>query len=259
MEEVTRRGDFIVGTLRKQEQIDAFSREFAGKASFVVMDLNKPEQIQAGVAKALKDHGRIDVLVNNAAYGLLGAVEEASDTEARHQMETNYFGQLAVMRAVLPSMRAQGSGYLVQISSVAGLLSSPGLGHYNASKFALEGISEALAREVNPLGIKVMIVEPGPFRTLWAGPSSKKVARKIPDYGSTAHTRVHDIQDSSGHQPGDPIKGVRLILKAMESANSPLRLPLGASAIERIEAKMQRFSQELAAWKKESLETAFTP
>lgn len=254
---VVKAGDIVIGTLRKPIQCEELNRLYPGKASGILMDVNDSRQIASGVELALKQYGRIDVLVNNAGYGLFGAVEEASEQEARDQMETNFFGALALTRAVLPGMREARRGHIVQISSVAGFRSTPGLGIYNASKFALEGFSEALESEVAPLGIKVLIVEPGPFRTNWAGSGSKDVAHKINDYRDSARLTAQMIHGYDGSQPGDPDKAARLIVDAVNSPNPPLRLPLGKVAIDRIREKISMLEQEIQVWEKQSIATAF--
>ncbi len=251
-------GDYVVGSLRKDEQVAEFNKKYADKASAVKLDVTKTETLESIISKIIAEHKTIDVLVNNAGYGLFGAVEEISLAQARAQMETNFFGALALTQAVLPFMRAQKSGSIVQISSVAGFCSLAGLGIYNASKYALEGFSEALSQEVAPLGIKVLIVEPGPFRTHWAGGSSQTAEKLIADYAPTAHAMYNQIKGYSGKQPGDPQKGAELIIKAVKHPNPPLRLPLGQVAIERIRAKMGGFQKEIAAWEAESVATSIT-
>jgi NAD(P)-dependent dehydrogenase (short-subunit alcohol dehydrogenase family) len=188
---------------------------------------------------------------------LFGAVEEASEREARDQMETNFFGPLALTQAVLPHMRKQRCGHIVQISSVAGFRGVQGLGLYNASKFALEGMSEALAQEVTPLGIKVIIVEPGPFRTNWAGKGAKDVATHIEDYAQTAQATAKMIHGYSGNQPGDPEKAAALIVEMVNQPNPPLRLPLGQIAIDGMRAKIKMVEKDIEACEKASVKTAF--
>jgi NAD(P)-dependent dehydrogenase (short-subunit alcohol dehydrogenase family) len=257
VEQALAAGDFVVGTVRKAEQLQAFQERYPDRAQAVLMDVNDHAQVAKAVQEIVQRHGRIDVLVNNAGYGLFGAIEEVSMAEARAQMETNFFGALAVTQAVLPIMRAQKSGRIVQISSMAGLRSGPGYGIYNASKHALEGFSEALALEVEPLGIKVILVEPGPFRTHWAGGSSQTAAVSIADYAPTAHARINQIQGYSGNQPGDPAKGAQLIVQVVGTANPPLRLPLGQIAIEQIRNKMAQVLADLKVYEAESIATAF--
>ncbi len=250
-------GDVVVGSVREAEQGEAFVQAMGGSASFVVMDVTNAAQREAAVAEVLSKQGRIDVLVNNAGYGFFGAVEEASDAEARHQMEVNFFGALALTQLVLPAMRAQKSGHVVQISSIAGISGTQGLGLYNASKFALEGFSEALAQEAAPLGIKVTLVEPGPFRTEWAGGSSVRSAKQIAAYAPTAHETYNVINGYSGKQPGDPDKGAKLIVEAVKSANPPLHLPLGKMAVDRMRSKLASLGREVDVWEAKSVATAF--
>ncbi len=256
-EEIISRGDLVVGTMRKAADIEAFNHTYSGKAFAIKMDVNDRAQIEAGINETLSKYQKIDVLVNNAGYGLFGAIEEINEQESRNQMETNFFGPLFLTQAVLPVMRQARKGCIVQISSVAGFVSTPALGLYNASKFALEGFSEALAREVTPLGIKVLIVEPGPFRTQWAGTSSKDCAKKIDDYTETAHTTANMIHGYSGKQPGDPLKAARLIIDVVNGNDSPLRLPLGQIAIERIRNKIASLQKEIDNWEDKSIATAF--
>jgi NAD(P)-dependent dehydrogenase (short-subunit alcohol dehydrogenase family) len=197
------------------------------------------------------------VLVNNAGFGFLGAVEEATITDYREVMETNFFGALQVTQAVLPFMRKQGSGHIIQMSSAAGFRSTAGFGVYNASKFALEGMSEALALEVAPLGIKVIIVEPGPFRTNFAGSSIKTASNEIPDYDATARIFKNNILGYAGQQEGDPIKAAQVILQVVQSDNPPLRLPLGSTAITAVRNKLQQVEQDLNSWEQIAAHTSF--
>ena len=247
-EAVAARGDIAIGTLRQEAQLAAFDALAPGRTFGVRLDVNDHPQVDAVVGGVVARHGRIDVLVNNAGYGLLGAVEECSDAEARAQMETNLFGALATTRAVLPHMRRQESGHLLQISSIAGLSAAPGLGLYNASKFALEGFSEALSKELAPLGIRVTLIEPGPFRTKWAGESIKRARAVIPDYALTAGAIEQRIRDLSGNQPGDPDLAAQAMIKIVESANPPLRLLLGRIAITGFRMKLDAVRKELDTW-----------
>ena len=251
-------GNTVIGTVRKEEQIEAFSALVPGKTYGVLLDVNEHAQVKGVVDAAILKFGRIDVLVNNAGYGLFGAVEEVSIAEARQQMETNFFGALAVTQAILPIMRQQKSGHIVQISSQAGFRSAPGLGIYNASKFALEGFSEALALEVAPLNIKVTIVEPGPFRTSWAGDSSKRAENIIDDYSGTAGKLISTINGYSGNQPNDPEKGAKIILEVINSENPPLRLPLGPEAHEAVKGKLKSVTEDIGVWESRAIKTAFT-
>lgn len=256
-ERAIKEGNFVVGTLRKQAQIDEFNAKYKGKAVAIRMDVTHMAEIEEGVRRVIAEYSRIDVLVNNAGYGLFGAIEEVSGSEARDQMDTNFFGPLALTQAVLPHMRKQRSGHIVQISSVAGFRATPGLGLYNASKFALEGMSEALSQEVASLGIKVTIVEPGPFRTNWAGGSSKDARNHIADYAKTAQATAKTIHGYSGNQPGDPMKAAELIVFTINLPNPPLRLPLGQLAIDGMRAKIKLVEKDIAECEKASVKTAF--
>ncbi len=250
-------GDIVFGTLRKPDQIDAFNDLVHGKTFGIQLDVNKHDQIGPVITHILDQFGRIDVLVNNAGYGLFGAVEEVGMGEAREQMETNFFGALAVTQAVLPVMRNQRSGHILQISSMAGISSNPGLGLYNASKFALEGFTEALALETKDLNIKVTLVEPGPFRTDWAGNSAVRSAKIIPDYDSIAGERIRTINGISGKQPGDPAKAANAIITIVNSGKPPLRLALGKIAVEVIGNKIKLLEKELREWEELSANTDF--
>lgn len=255
--EVALSGDVVIGTLRKQEQIADFDSLVPEKTFGVLLDVNQHMQFKRVLNTTTLNFGPIDILVNNAGYGLFGAIEELNMEEARQQMETNFFGALALTQAVLPLMREQKSGHIIQISSMAGFRSLAGMGLYNASKFALEGFSEALALETKHLNIKVTIVEPGPFRTNWAGDSSVRSEKVIEDYSETVGNRISRIQAYSGNQPGDPAKAARAIIKVTNSDNPPLRLPLGSVAIEAIRSKLKSVEKEINEWEKVAADTSF--
>jgi NAD(P)-dependent dehydrogenase (short-subunit alcohol dehydrogenase family) len=223
------------------------------------LDVTSEDEAHAAAAQAVKAFGRIDILINNAGYGLLGAVEEASATETARLFGTNVFGLLGVTRAVLPHMRRQRSGHIVNISSVGGYTGYPGWGVYGATKFAVEGISEALAAEVAPLGIKVTVVEPGFFRTDFLDESSlSRTAQQIEDYhASVGKTRA--LADNFNHgQRGDPRKLAGAMLRLVNAESPPLRLPLGSDTVERIEAKHAFVTKELAEWREVATSTDFT-
>jgi len=248
---VLRHGRRLVATARDPATL----AEFAGHGDTLVaaLDVTVPAMIDAVVRQAEARFGAVDVLVNNAGYGYMAAVEEGEDAEIRAMFETNVFGLAALTRAVLPGMRARRRGHVVNISSMGGLIGSAGVGYYNATKFAVEGLSEALAREGAPLGIKVTVVEPGPFRTDWAGRSLRTPAAAIADYAATAGARRATIQSYSGSQPGDPVRAAEAIIGAVESAEPPLHLLLGRPAYEQVKAKLQAFADDLETWREVSL------
>lgn len=221
------------------------------------LDVTNPKEIQDAIESALNTYDRIDVLVNNAGYPAMGAIEELSDEDIRRQFETNFFGVLNVTRAVLPTMRQQRSGHILNISSLAGVVSFGGLGIYSATKFAIEGASEALGQEVKPLGINVTLIEPGSFRTDGAGSSMVTPKHPITDYAETSGKMIDAMQASNGKQAGDPAKAAAAMIQVVESDNPPLRLALGEEAVNGITQKLDSMKAELAAWKSVSLSTAF--
>jgi len=241
------RGYRVVVTARDAAKVRDIVEAYPDTALALSLDVEKGDQIEAAAAAAHKKFGRIDVLVNNAGYGYLAAIEEGDDADIRAMFEANVFGLAHMTRAVLPHMRAQGSGHIVNISSMGGVVGGPGVGYYNATKFAVEGLSEALSKEAAPLGIKVLIVEPGPFRTDWAGRSLKTPKHPIEAYAATAHARREAIRGYSGNQPGDPVRGAEAIIKTVESANPPLRLVLGAPALGLIRTKLDEMRKEIDA------------
>jgi NAD(P)-dependent dehydrogenase (short-subunit alcohol dehydrogenase family) len=241
------RGRRVVATARDQTKIADLVAGHEGTGLALKLDVDKEADIEAAVKAARDRFGRIDVLVNNAGYGYLAAVEEGDDADVRAMFETNFFGLAAITRAVLPIMRAQKSGAIVNISSIGGFIGFPGSGYYAATKFAVEGLSEALSKEVGPLGIKVIIVEPGPFRTDWAGRSLKTPKKPIDAYAETAIARRRQIQGVSGSQAGDPVRACEAIIAAVEQEHAPLRLPLGAVAYEAMGAEIEALRKEYAA------------
>ncbi|KAF0167105.1 MAG: short-chain dehydrogenase/reductase SDR [Rhodocyclaceae bacterium] len=246
-----KRGNSVVVTARNPATLDEFAAH--PNALVAALDVTVPQQIADVVAQAEKRFGRIDVLVNNAGYGYLSALEEGEDDEVRAMFETNVFGLANMSRAVLPGMRARRHGHIVNVSSVGGLIGFPGIGYYNATKFAVEGLSEALAKETAPLGIKVTIVEPGPFRTDWAGRSLKVPKNAIADYAKLAGARREAVQRYSGTQQGDPVRGAEAIIQAVESPEPPLHLILGKPAYDLTAAKLKDFTAEMEKWREVSL------
>ena len=235
--------------------------EFAGNPLALVcaLDVTDAAQIERATRETIARFGQIDVLVNNAGYGYLSAVEEGEDEEVRAMFEVNVFGLANMTKSVLPHMRARRAGAIVNISSQGGIIGFPGIGYYNATKFAVEGLTEALAKECAGLGIKVMAVEPGPFRTDWAGRSLKTPKDPIADYAETAGTRRSGIQGYSGRQPGDPVRAAEAIIEAVQAPNPPMHLVLGRLAYEGIGAKLKEFGRELEQWKELTLGADFPP
>ena len=211
------------------------------------LDVTQPDQAAAAVQATLDRFGRIDVLVNNAGIGYLAAVEESEEPEVRKMFEVNVFGTGRMIWAVLPGMRKQGAGCIVNLSSLAGLRGAPALGYYNATKFAVEGLSAALRLEVEPLGIRVMVVEPSGFRTDWAGRSANESKNQIDDYKATAGKVRAAVRASSGKQPGDPVRAAKAIIEAVTSGNPPHHLLLGNDAFEGAMARLEHLRNDFAA------------
>ena len=250
---VLERGWRAVVTARKPEQVMDLVEAHEDRALALALDVTKPAQIEAAAKAAQDRFGQVDVLVNNAGYGYLAAVEEGEDAEVRAMFEANFFGLAAMTRAVLPGMRARRSGCIVNISSIGGLASFPATGYYHATKYAVEGLSESLAQEVGPLGIKVVIVEPGPFRTNWAGLSIKQSAIRLPDYEPTAGARRAQTEARSGKQPGDPVRAAEAIIAAAEASEPPLHLVLGKPALEIARMKVAALGREFDKWEATTL------
>jgi NAD(P)-dependent dehydrogenase (short-subunit alcohol dehydrogenase family) len=219
-----------------------------GEALVLKLDVTDQSQIDAAIKAAEKQFGGIDVLVNNAGIGYFAAVEESEEKEVRRMFEINVFGMGRVIQAALPGMRRRRKGFIVNISSVAGLRSFPSLGYYDATKFAVEGLSEALWQEVEPLGIKVMLVEPSGFRTDWAGRSANESKKQIADYAATAGVCRSEMRADSGKQPGDPARAAKAIVEAVASLNPPHHLLLGNDAYEGATAKLEALAKEFKAW-----------
>jgi NAD(P)-dependent dehydrogenase (short-subunit alcohol dehydrogenase family) len=247
-EEVLKTGDQVVATARKLEQVSDLEQKYPGQALALPLDVTSQDQVDSVVEKALQRFGRVDVLVNNAGYGVTGAIEEVSDAELEPMYATNVFGLLRVTRAFLPQLRKQRSGHILNLSSIGGLTASPGWGLYQSTKFAVEGLSEALAQEVAPLGVHVTLIEPGPFRTDFLGRSGVEAVTRITDYSTTADNARRYRSDQHGRQPGDPLKAVQAMIQVVNSPNPPLRLLLGAGALKRVQQKIETWQKELAAW-----------
>ena len=247
-EAVLKHGHRAVVSARNPAQIQDIVAGYPHTSLAVQLDVASYGQIRLAISAAEKTFGRIDVLVNNAGYGYLAAVEEGEEQKFRDMFETNFFGLAALIRRVLPGMRERAHGHIVNISSVGGLLGNAGAGYYNASKFAVEGLSEALAKEVEPLGIRVTVVEPGQFRTDWAGRSLKQVRNPIDAYAKTSGTRRAQISGYSGRQAGDPARAAQAIIRIVESPTPPMNLVLGKDGLKRVRDKLDKFSDSLRQW-----------
>jgi NAD(P)-dependent dehydrogenase (short-subunit alcohol dehydrogenase family) len=246
--QVLARGWSAVVTARNPQQLQAIVAGHEENALALPLDVNDKDAVARAIRAAEQKFGRIDVLVNNAGYGYLAAIEEGEDDEVRAMFETNVFGVIALTKAVLPGMRAREKGHIVNFSSIGGLVSFPATGYYHATKYAVEGLSESLAQEVSPLGIKVLIVEPGPFRTDWAGRSIKQSKTRLPDYEQTAGKRRAETEARSGNQVGDPVRGAQAIIRAVEAKDAPLRLLLGKPALDLAYKKLETQKADFDAW-----------
>ena len=238
-------GDFVIGTFRNQSQVDQFNKEHEGKGKACYLNLNAIESIEPLISEIVLNYGKIDVLVNNAGVGFIGAIEEASLEEVRKVFEINFFAPLRLSQIVLSHMRREKSGHIVQISSHGGIKAFAGFGIYNASKFALEGFSEALEQEAGPLGIKVSLIEPGPFRTKFANKGLMEASHVIDDYSATAGAFRSMLKGVDGKQEGDPEKAAKAILDLVNSENPSLRLPLGKTAVKTIGMKLESVKNDL--------------
>lgn len=241
-------GHNVVVTARNTSDITDLAIGYESNALVLSLDVTKQDQITNAVQKTLERFGRIDVLVNNAGIGYFGAVEESEDEAVRKMFEINFFGLGNMTKAALPTMRKQRSGHIINISSIGGLVAFPALGYYNASKFAVDGLSESLAKEVAHLGIRVTIVAPSGFRTDWAGRSADNSKIVIDDYSESAGANKSFIRGYSGNQPGDPKRAAQAIVKAVESQEPPLRLLLGAAALKGALSKLDILKKDFDAW-----------
>lgn len=251
------RGWKTVVTARKVDELDELAKNNEESVLALSLDVTDPAAREKAVKAAQQKFGKIDVLVNNAGYGYLSAVEEGEEEQVRKLFETNFFGLVALTNLVLPGMRERKSGTIVNFSSIGGLVSFPGIGYYHATKYAVEGISDSLSQEVKPLGIHVIIVEPGPFRTDWAGSSIAESKQPIVDYEGTAGAQKKKTQDASGKQAGDPVRAGEAVIKAVESSDPPLHLVLGKPALDTAYKKLETLRQDFDAWKDVSLSADF--
>src|SRR5271156_6604379 len=247
-EEVLKTGGKVVATARNIDKVADLEKQYPKTAKALALDVTDAGQVDSVVTQAFAQFGQVDVLVNNAGYGVAGAIEEVSEAEFMPMFDTNVFGLLKVTRAFLPHLRKQRSGHILNISSIGGLIGGQGIGMYSATKFAVEGLSEALAAELAPLGIRVSIIEPGPFRTDFLGRSGVIAKTRIPDYDNTAGNMRKYFAENDGKQRGDPRRAVQAMIQVVESPNPPLRLLLGASALQRLRGKFVSWEKEIAAW-----------
>ncbi len=233
---------------RNTDDVKDIVENYPETAIALKLDVTKLDEIKTSVAQVKEKFGRVDVLVNNAGIGYFGAVEESEDDQVRRMFEINYFGLANMTTEVLPIMRAQRSGHIINIASIGGLVGFPAVGHYNGTKFAVDGLSEALAKETAPLGIKVTVICPSGFRTDWAGRSANNSAIVIDDYKETAHTNQNTIRGYSGNQAGDPVLAAKAIIKVSETENPPLHLLLGKAALMGARAKLDILKKDYDAW-----------
>ena len=250
------RGERVLATARSRERVAELEQRYPTRAVAAALDVTDPDQARAAIDAAVAAFDRVDVVVNNAGYGLFGALEELSDEQLRHQFETNVFGALNVIRAALPQLRRQRSGHIVQISSLEGVAPQlAGESAYAATKFAVEGLCEALAKEVGHLGIRTTIVEPGPVRTDFAAGATAKPP-ELDDYQASVGEALRLFEQLAGNQPNDPARVAAAIIQAVETDHPPLRLPLGSEALDAIRDKLDQRRRDLDAWEQVTRSTA---
>lgn len=250
-------GHRVIGTVRQDSDADAFAASAPGRAHPLVLDVTDFAAIPAAVAAAERRVGAIDVLVNNAGYGHEGVLEESSMDDLQRQFAANVFGPVAMMKAVLPGMRERRTGHIVNVTSMGGFITMPGISFYCGSKFALEGISEAIGTEVASFGIRVTALAPGQFRTDWAGRSMDRTPRSIADYDAVMNPLRVARQAKSGNQPGDPAKAAQALLALIEAEHPPVRLFLGDDALGLVDRKLNAMKAEIDTWTALSRSTSF--
>jgi NAD(P)-dependent dehydrogenase (short-subunit alcohol dehydrogenase family) len=255
-EAVLAHGDQLVATARTPEQLGDLLTQYGNSARAVALDVTNPEQARAAVAAAVEAFGRLDVVVNNAGYSYMAAIEDANEAELRAQIDTDLWGVINVTRAALPILHQQRSGHIVQFSSIAGRMGTAGLGAYHTAKWAVEGFSESLAREVAPLGIKVTIIEPGLFRTDFLGSSMRETPLSA-DYQRTVGQALRSWEQIAGHEPGDPAKAAQAIIAIVDERQPPLRLLLGTDAFHVARQIDQADLAESERWEQLSTSTDF--
>jgi NAD(P)-dependent dehydrogenase (short-subunit alcohol dehydrogenase family) len=254
---VLARGYRCVITARSPDSVRDLAAGREERALVLALDVTDPVQVAAAVRASEERFGRIDVLVNNAGIGYFGAIEESEDAEVRRMFEVNVFALARMTQAVLPGMRTRRGGHIVNISSIGGIRAFPAVGFYNATKFAVVGLSESLSLEVAPLGIKVTIVEPSGFRTDWAGRSANEAPHEIADYAETAGANRRSIRNASGKQPGDPVRAAAAIIAAVESPEPPLHLLLGKAALKGARWKLDLLQRNFDAWEQTTVGADF--
>jgi NAD(P)-dependent dehydrogenase (short-subunit alcohol dehydrogenase family) len=253
------RGDRVVSTARNPSRLVELVDEFPDRAIALRLDVTDPENVAAAAGKAIELTGGIDVLVNNAGFGTVGAVEETDDEALRKAFDANVHGPWRLLRAVLPHMRGRGRGHILNVSSMTGFAGVAGFGLYSATKFALEGMSEALAQEVAPFGIKVTLIEPGPFRTEFRAAGSMHWMPALEAYASAVGKFRRMLSETDGKQPGDPVKAAEAMIAVVDADKPPFRLPLGEACVGLIRKKLALVGEELEEWLELSLSTSYAP
>ncbi|WHP30325.1 oxidoreductase [Trabulsiella odontotermitis] len=253
--EAMKAGHRVVGTVRNQQAKEAFEAVAPGQCFGRILDVTDFDAIAPLVNATEQDIGAVDVLVNNAGYGHEGIMEESPLSEALHQFDVNVFGAVAVIKAFLPYFRTRRAGHILNITSMGGFITMPGISYYCGSKFALQGISETLSKELKPFNIKVTAIQPGSFRTDWAGRSMVRSPRSINDYDHSFGPIRETREKRSGHQPGDPLKAARAILHLLNHPEPPASLLLGSDAVTFVRDKLQQMTADIAAWENVSRST----
>ena len=246
--EVLAKGYKVAVASRKTSDVDDIVAAYPNSSIAIKLDVTVDAEIKSSVAQTIAHFGQIDVLVNNAGIGYFGSIEESEEAEVRKMFEINVFGLAKMTQEVLPHMRKQRSGHILNIASIAGLRSFPGVGFYNATKYAVDGFSESLAKEVGPLGIKVTIIAPSGFRTDWAGRSANESPATIADYAETADKNKSTIRGISGNQAGDPVRAVKAMIQVVETEKPPLRLLLGVAALKGAREKLEELKHDFDTW-----------
>jgi NAD(P)-dependent dehydrogenase (short-subunit alcohol dehydrogenase family) len=250
-------GHRVVGTVREENARKNFESEKPGFSKGIVLDVTNFDAIDPAVAEIERTIGPISVLVNNAGYGQEGVIEESPLSELRRQFEVNVFGAVAIIKAVVPFMRERRAGHIINVTSMGGYITMPGIGYYCGSKFALEAISETLSKEVGEFGIRVSAIAPGQFRTDWAGRSMIRTQRTISDYDKLMDPVRQARQDKSGKQPGDPAKAAQVLLRIIEAPNPPTHLLLGDDALKLVREKLRSLNSEFDTWETVTTSTDF--